>query len=207
MVSRRAHPEDGAFNDAVHAVLAQEPPDLLVLAGFLSRIELRDYNGRAMNTHPSLIPAFCGKGFYGERVHRAVLAYGAKVTGATIHYCDEQYDTGPIILQRAIAVVDDDTPGVARRAGRRGRARALPPGDPAPRAGQAPHRGPARPHPSVASPGVSRRSRPDGIACATASPQARNSCIKSACARADRALWSDASGGRCGDGQAGIGGR
>lgn len=110
VVSRRAHPEDGAFNDAVHAVLAQEPPDLLVLAGFLSRIELRDYNGRAMNTHPSLIPAFCGKGMYGERVHRAVLAYGAKVTGATIHYCDEQYDTGPIILQRAIAVAEDDTP-------------------------------------------------------------------------------------------------
>jgi phosphoribosylglycinamide formyltransferase-1 len=63
-----------------------------------------------MNTHPSLIPAFCGKGFYGERVHRAVLEYGAKVTGATIHYCDEQYDTGPIIVQRAIDVREDDTP-------------------------------------------------------------------------------------------------
>ena len=109
-VPRRAHPDEAAFNAAVHAVLEQDPPDLLVLAGFLSRIELRGYNGRAMNTHPSLIPAFCGKGLYGDHVHRAVLEYGAKVTGATIHYCDEQYDTGPIILQRAIAVGEDDTP-------------------------------------------------------------------------------------------------
>lgn len=109
-IERRAHPDERAFNDAIHACLAQDPPELLVLAGFLSRIELRGYNGRAMNTHPSLIPAFCGKGFYGERVHRAVIEYGAKVTGATIHYCDEQYDTGPIILQRAVDVRDDDTP-------------------------------------------------------------------------------------------------
>jgi len=94
----------------VQRVLAGDPPELLVLAGFLSRIELRGYNGRAMNTHPSLIPAFCGKGYYGERVHRAVLEYGAKVTGATIHYCDEQYDTGPVILQQAIDVREDDTP-------------------------------------------------------------------------------------------------
>jgi phosphoribosylglycinamide formyltransferase-1 len=109
-IERRAYPDEGAFNDAIHARLAQDRPELLVLAGFLSRIELRGYNERAMNTHPSLIPAFCGKGFYGERVHRAVLEYGAKVTGATIHYCDEQYDTGPIIVQRAIDVRDDDTP-------------------------------------------------------------------------------------------------
>jgi len=109
-IARRAYADERAFNDAIHAVLAQDPPDLLVLAGFLSRIELRGYNGRAMNTHPSLIPAFSGKGFYGERVQRAVLEFGAKVTGATIHYCDEQYDTGPIILQRAIDVREDDTP-------------------------------------------------------------------------------------------------
>ncbi|MEX2204991.1 MAG: phosphoribosylglycinamide formyltransferase [Myxococcota bacterium] len=109
-VDRRAFDGERAFNDALHRVLAQDPAELLVLAGFLSRIELRQYNGRAMNTHPSLIPAFCGKGFYGERVHRAVLEYGAKLTGATIHYCDEQYDSGPIILQQAIAVHEDDTP-------------------------------------------------------------------------------------------------
>jgi phosphoribosylglycinamide formyltransferase-1 len=110
VVSRKEHREERAFNDALHAVLAKDPPELLVLAGFLSRIELRGYNGRAMNTHPALIPAFCGQGFYGERVHRAVLDYGAKVTGATIHYCDEQYDSGPIILQQAIDVRENDTP-------------------------------------------------------------------------------------------------
>ncbi len=109
-VERRAYADERAFNDAIHAVLAQDPPELLVLAGFLSRIELRGYNGRAMNTHPALIPAFSGVGFYGERVQRAVLEYGVKLTGATIHYCDEQYDSGPIILQSAIAVREDDTP-------------------------------------------------------------------------------------------------
>jgi len=115
VVSRKEHRDERAFNDALHAVLAKNPPELLVLAGFLSRIELRGYNGRAMNTHPALIPAFCGHGFYGERVHRAVLEYGAKVTGATIHYCDEQYDSGPIILQRAIDVREDDTPETLAR--------------------------------------------------------------------------------------------
>ncbi|MFI5317025.1 MAG: phosphoribosylglycinamide formyltransferase [Myxococcota bacterium] len=110
VVSRREHRDERAFNDALHGVLAQDPPDLLVLAGFLSKIELRGYNCRAMNTHPALIPAFSGKGFFGERVHKAVLEFGAKVTGATIHYCDEQYDTGPIILQQAIDVREDDTP-------------------------------------------------------------------------------------------------
>jgi len=110
VVARKEMRGEGEFNDALHRALAEDPPELLVLAGFLSRIELRGYNGRAMNVHPSLIPAFCGKGFYGERVHRAVLEYGAKVTGATIHYCDEQYDTGPLILQQAIDVREDDTP-------------------------------------------------------------------------------------------------
>jgi len=113
---RGAYADERAFNDAIHGVLALDPPDLVVLAGFLSRIELRGFNGRAMNTHPALIPAFSGQGFYGERVHRAVLDFGAKVTGATIHYCDEQYDSGPIILQRAIDVREDDTPeSLARR--------------------------------------------------------------------------------------------
>ncbi len=116
VVARAAHRDEREFNDALHAVLAEDPPELIVLAGFLSKIELRGFNGRAMNTHPALIPAFSGHGFYGERVHRAVLEYGAKVTGATIHYCDEQYDSGPIILQRAIDVREDDTAeSLARR--------------------------------------------------------------------------------------------
>ena len=80
-----------------------------MLAGFLSRIELRGWNGRAMNVHPALIPAFSGKGYYGERVYRAVLDYGVKLTGATVHFCDEEYDTGPVILQKAVPVHEDDT--------------------------------------------------------------------------------------------------
>ena len=109
-VERRAFADEHAFNDAVHRVLAEHAPELLVLAGFLSRLELRGFSGRTMNVHPALIPAFSGKGFYGARVHRAVLDYGVKLTGATVHFCDEEYDSGPIILQEALAVRDDDTP-------------------------------------------------------------------------------------------------
>jgi phosphoribosylglycinamide formyltransferase-1 len=77
---------------------------------YLSRFDLRPgYEGRVTNIHPALIPAFCGKGLYGDRVHRAVLEYGVKVTGATVHFCDEEYDTGPIILQHAVPVEEDDT--------------------------------------------------------------------------------------------------
>jgi phosphoribosylglycinamide formyltransferase-1 len=71
--------------------------------------ELRGYSGRAMNIHPALIPAFSGKGFYGERVHRAVLESGVKLTGVTVHFMDDEYDTGPIILQEAVPVLDNDT--------------------------------------------------------------------------------------------------
>jgi phosphoribosylglycinamide formyltransferase-1 len=92
-------------------ILEAAGPDLVVLAGFLSRFELRGrYEGRTMNLHGALIPAFCGKGFYGMRVHRSVLEYGVKVSGATVHFCDEEYDTGPIILQKPVPVLDDDTP-------------------------------------------------------------------------------------------------
>jgi formyltetrahydrofolate-dependent phosphoribosylglycinamide formyltransferase len=85
--------------------------DLVVLAGFLTLIQVPDdFIGRVMNIHPALIPAFCGKGFYGHHVHEAVLEAGVKVTGCTVHFADNQYDHGPIILQRPIAVLDDDTP-------------------------------------------------------------------------------------------------
>jgi phosphoribosylglycinamide formyltransferase-1 len=110
-VDRRAHALETSFQDALHRILDEVRPDLLVLAGFLSRLELRGrYEGRAMNVHPALIPAFCGKGYYGMRVQRAVLEYGVKVTGATVHFCDEEYDTGPIILQKAVSVLEGDTP-------------------------------------------------------------------------------------------------
>ncbi len=108
-VDRKAYRDEAAFNNALHRILAEYAPDLLVFAGFLSRFELRAYAGRAVNIHPALIPAFCGKGFYGERVHQAVLEYGVKLTGVTVHFVDNQYDTGPIILQEAVPVLDDDT--------------------------------------------------------------------------------------------------
>jgi phosphoribosylglycinamide formyltransferase-1 len=110
-VDRRAYEDENAFNDAIHRVLEGCTPDLLVLGGFLSKLQLRERYaaGRAMNVHPALIPAFSGKGFYGERVHRAVLEYGAKVTGVTVHFLDEEYDTGPIILQEAVPVLEDDS--------------------------------------------------------------------------------------------------
>ena len=82
----------------------------MILAGFLSLLYIPpEYKGRVMNVHPSLIPAFCGEGYYGARVHQAVLDSGVKVTGCTVHLADDAYDTGPIVLQRAVPVLDDDT--------------------------------------------------------------------------------------------------
>jgi phosphoribosylglycinamide formyltransferase-1 len=111
VVPRKAFGDVRSFNDAVHAELARFEIELVACLGFLSPFELRGrFEGRAINTHPALIPAFCGKGFYGHRVHEAVIASGAKVSGATVHFVDEEYDHGPIILQEAVPVLDDDTP-------------------------------------------------------------------------------------------------
>jgi formyltetrahydrofolate-dependent phosphoribosylglycinamide formyltransferase len=83
--------------------------DLVCLAGFLQLITIpEDFRNRVMNIHPSLIPAFCGKGYYGQRVHEAALEKGVKVTGCTVHFADNLYDHGPIIVQRAVPVLDDD---------------------------------------------------------------------------------------------------
>jgi len=110
-VPRREHPDVGAFNDALHAALAPFAIDLVCLLGFLSPFEPRErFAGRVINVHPALIPAFSGRGFYGHRVHRAVLEAGVKVTGATVHFADDEYDHGPIILQEPVAVREDDTP-------------------------------------------------------------------------------------------------
>lgn len=109
-VPRRKYPDGHAFNDALHAELDRFRPDVVACLGFLSLFELRGkYEGRAINVHPALIPAFCGRGFYGHRVHEAVIESGVKITGATVHFADEQYDHGPIILQEAVPVLDDDT--------------------------------------------------------------------------------------------------
>jgi formyltetrahydrofolate-dependent phosphoribosylglycinamide formyltransferase len=110
-IPRKSFADVGAFNDALHAELDRHRFDLIVLAGFLSPFQLRGrYAGRVLNIHPALIPAFCGQGFYGARVHRAVLESGVRVSGCTIHFADEEYDHGPIILQGTVPVLDDDTP-------------------------------------------------------------------------------------------------
>ena len=110
-IPRKQHPNVGEFNDAIHAVLDKYEIDLVLLLGFLSPFETRGrFEGRTMNVHPALIPAFCGKGYYGHRVHEEVIESGVKLTGATVHFVDAEYDHGPIILQEAVEVRDDDTP-------------------------------------------------------------------------------------------------
>jgi len=110
-VPRKQFPDVDQFNDALHAELAHFTFDLIVLAGFLSPFQPRQrYAGHVLNIHPALIPAFCGKGLYGEKVHRAVIESGVRVSGCTVHFADDQYDHGPIILQGTVPVLDDDTP-------------------------------------------------------------------------------------------------
>lgn len=100
-----------AFSDEVFAAIRAAGSELVVLGGFLSLLRIpEDFEGRVINIHPSLIPAFCGAGMHGGEVHRAVLERGAKLSGCTVHFADNAYDAGPIILQRAVPVLDDDTP-------------------------------------------------------------------------------------------------
>lgn len=106
------------FNEKFLEVLDEMNPDLIVLAGFLVVIPpemIAKYRNRIINIHPSLIPAFCGTGFYGLKVHEAALERGVKVVGATVHFVDEGTDTGPIILQKAVCVEQGDTPSVLQR--------------------------------------------------------------------------------------------
>ncbi len=102
-----------AFDKKILAVLRQYGADFVVLAGYLNIIgsqTISAYKNKMINIHPSLIPSFCGMGMYGARVHQAVIEYGAKLSGATVHFVDEQADTGPIIMQAAVPVEQDDTP-------------------------------------------------------------------------------------------------
>ncbi len=100
-----------SFNKALWNTIRQYPIDLVVLAGYLSLIEVPpDFEHRIMNVHPALIPSFCGQGMYGHHVHEAVIKSGVKITGCTVHFVDEHYDHGPIILQEAVPVFDEDTP-------------------------------------------------------------------------------------------------
>ena len=112
-LSPKEFPDRAAFNRAFLEKVNEYAPDLIVLAGFLVNIPpemIRAYPNRIINIHPSLIPSFCGTGYYGLKVHEAALARGVKVTGATVHFVDEGTDTGPILLQKSVDVQPDDTP-------------------------------------------------------------------------------------------------
>ncbi len=111
IVARRSFATWQAFSDDVHEILRQERPDLVLMAGFLSKIEIPDqYLGRVMNIHPALLPLFGGRGNFGNTVHENVLASGMKVSGCTVHFVDENYDAGPIIVQSCVPVLEDDDP-------------------------------------------------------------------------------------------------
>jgi phosphoribosylglycinamide formyltransferase-1 len=111
LVVKKAGRAVPVFSAAVFEPIRRERAELVILGGFLPLIEIpRDYENRVFNVHPSLVPAFCGKGFHGEAVHQAAIAMGVKVSGCTVHIADATYDTGPIIIQEAVPVLDDDTP-------------------------------------------------------------------------------------------------
>ena len=117
-VSPKDYPDRAAFNQAFLKKLDSYAVDLVVLAGFLVVIPemmIKKYENRIINIHPSLIPSFCGTGYYGLHVHEGVLSRGVKVTGATVHFVDTDTDTGPIILQKAVEVHQGDTPEVLQR--------------------------------------------------------------------------------------------
>lgn len=109
-IPRKAYADVDAFSAAVWEELRGHAPDLVVLAGFMSLLRVpKDFSMKIMNVHPALIPAFCGKGMYGRHVHEAVLEHGVKISGVTVHFVDDEYDHGPIILQEAVPVFDSDT--------------------------------------------------------------------------------------------------
>lgn len=117
-ISPKEYADREQFHEAFLQAVQEKEPDLIVLAGFLVVLPeemIRTYRNRIINIHPSLIPSFCGKGFYGLTVHEKALERGVKVTGATVHFVDEGTDTGPIILQKAVAVEEDDTPEILQK--------------------------------------------------------------------------------------------
>src|SRR5437016_176942 len=111
VVDRRDYPDVAAFSRQVFKLCDDAGVELVCLAGWLCLLEIPpSYAGRIMNIHPALLPCFGGKGMYGTRVHEAVLAHGCKISGCTVHFVDSEYDAGPIIVQRAAPVLEDDTP-------------------------------------------------------------------------------------------------
>ena len=118
VIPRREYADVKAYSEAILEALNEEEADLVVYAGFMTILDelvVRAYPNRMMNVHPALIPSFCGKGYYGLRVHEEALKKGVKVTGATVHFVTEVCDGGPIILQKAVEVRDDDTPELLQK--------------------------------------------------------------------------------------------
>ncbi len=118
VVKRKDYGSQDEFDQALISTLKSHQIDMVILAGYLSILGenvIHAYQDRMINIHPSLIPSFCGKGFYGLRVHEAALARGVKVTGATVHYVNEIPDGGKIILQKAVAIEEGDTPEVLQK--------------------------------------------------------------------------------------------
>lgn len=118
VLSRKDFPDIAAYSKALVDRLASEKIDLVVLAGFLTIIDEQVYEAfpnRILNVHPALIPSFCGKGYYGLRVHEAALEKGVKVSGATVHIVTPECDAGPIVLQKAVAVLEGDTPEILQK--------------------------------------------------------------------------------------------
>ncbi len=109
-VPRKGFNDAEAFGRAIWSAIQEYAPDLVALAGFMSLLPVPEaYAGRIMNVHPALIPAFSGKGMYGENVYQAVLDYGVKVTGVTVHFVNDEYDRGPVIAQTSVPILEDDT--------------------------------------------------------------------------------------------------
>ena len=118
VIPRKEYPDSVSYSEAILEALNEEKADLVVLAGFMTILDecvTRAYAYKIINVHPALIPSFCGEGYYGLRVHDAALAYGVKVSGATIHFVNEKADAGAIILQGTVAVENDDTPETLQR--------------------------------------------------------------------------------------------
>lgn len=117
-MSPKDYPDRATFNEAFTQKMVELAPDLVVLAGFLVKIPeqmVSKFSGRIVNIHPSLIPSFCGVGYYGLKVHEKALERGVKVTGATVHFVNEGMDEGPIIAQKPVMVEDGDTPEILQR--------------------------------------------------------------------------------------------
>jgi phosphoribosylglycinamide formyltransferase 1 len=109
-IERKKFNSPREFSEAIFSKIAPYKADLIVLAGFMSLLEIPEaYRGRVLNVHPALLPAFGGKGFYGHKVHEAVLKHGCKIAGCTVHFVDDHYDQGPIVAQKSVPVLPEDT--------------------------------------------------------------------------------------------------